>query len=559
MTPHDPQVLVVGGGPTGLLTAGELARRGIAVRLIEKHPFRQQLSKALVVQARTLEVMDIIGISEHFLKSGYPAPGLNISLDNRRPVSVDMRALRTRFPYLLVLPQQETEEILETYLSAHGASMERGLEARHVEQVDGAVDTYVQTPDDTEQLIRSRYLVACDGAHSTVRARLGVPFVGREQDYIVFLADVKLVHRFNKARITNFTSARGFLSILPFLGEYARIFAVDFTKQKRSATETLTLADLQDTVDAIAPIKLDLGEPRWITRFLSPSRQVPNSRYGRVFFVGDAAHAHSPAGGQGMNNGLQDAFNLAWKLAMALNGEAPESLLETYNLERHPVDAEAQRRTDLMFRSFTLRNRVLKSIRNVAIRTLVPIPSIQRKLSGDLSGISVSYRFTKQSHQDRERGRSWNKILAGDRLPDVELWKPDQPCLRLYELLRGPGYVLLAYTSIGKLDRCRHELETFTQFLRNEFVGAVRPFIVLDEGVPDDLDKSAPVLVDFKGQFRSEFQPDREGIFFVRPDGYLAFANAGFEWSDDVFLAWVCARNKDKPSPNGSSVCSGLG
>jgi 2-polyprenyl-6-methoxyphenol hydroxylase-like FAD-dependent oxidoreductase len=545
MTPHDPQVLVVGGGPTGLLTAGELARRGIAVRLIEKHPFRQPLSKALVVQARTLEVMDIIGISEDFLKRGYPAPGLNMSLDNRRPVSVDMRTLHTRFPYLLVLPQQETEEILEVHLCAHGASMERGLEARHVEQVDGAVDTYVQTPDDTEQRVRSRYLVACDGAHSTVRARLGVPFVGREQDYIVFLADVRLVHRFNKARITNFTSARGFLSILPFLGEYARIFAVDFTKQKERTTEALALPDLQDTVDAIAPIKLDLGEPHWITRFLSPSRQVPNSRYGGVFFVGDAAHAHSPAGGQGMNNGLQDAFNLAWKLAMVLNGEAPESLLETYNLERHPVDAEAQRRTDLMFQSFTLRNRVLKSIRNVAIPTLVPIPSIQRKLSGYLAGISVSYRFTRRSRQARQRGRSWNKLWPGDRVPDVELWKPDQPCLRLYELLRAPGYVLLAYTSIGKLDRFRRDLETLIHFLRDEFAGAVRPFIVLDEGVPDDLDKLAPVLVDFKGQFRSEFQPDREGIFLVRPDGYLAFANAGFERGDDAFLAWACVRKTE--------------
>jgi 2-polyprenyl-6-methoxyphenol hydroxylase-like FAD-dependent oxidoreductase len=273
------EVLVVGAGPTGLTTALELARRGIAMRVVERHAERPPISKALVVQARTLELMDIAGLADAFVNRGYPAPGLNVSLGAGKPASIDLRNLDTRFPYLLVLPQNETEEILESGLRQAGGSVERGVEFVRVEQRDrSGVLSNLRTADGQEAAIYSRYLVACDAAHSTVRHALNLSFEGKQYETTVFLADVKLDADLVKSRIANFTSSRGFVSVLPFLGDYSRIFAVDFTKQNRPASDELELSDLQETVDAIVSTKLEPREPRWITRFCSPSRQVATSR-----------------------------------------------------------------------------------------------------------------------------------------------------------------------------------------------------------------------------------------------------------------------------------------
>jgi 2-polyprenyl-6-methoxyphenol hydroxylase-like FAD-dependent oxidoreductase len=527
----ETEVLVVGAGPVGLMAAGELARRGVGVRVIEKATERSPLSKALVVQPRTLETMDLIGLAEEFVRSGYPAPGLNVGLGSgKKPISVEMRGLDTRFPYLLVLPQAETEEILEARLGEHGVAIERGVEFVGVEQSDSDyVVSRVRLSDGSEERVRSRYLIGCDGAHSAVRHAVGLPFEGTNYDSVIFLADVKIDgEEFVKSRITNFTSRRGFVSVLPFLGEYSRIFAVDFAKQHRAPNEELTLPDLQNTVDAIVPMKLTIREPRWLTRFYAPSRQVPTKCVGRVFLAGDAAHAHSPAGGQGMNTGLQDAFNLTWKLAMVLRGDAPEELLASYDAERHPVDARIQRETDMMLRSFLLRNPALKAARDLAARTLIPLRPVQRRLAGDLSGVGVNYRFTKGAREDRQRGLPAGTIRTGDRVPDLELWDVRRPSVRLYELLREPGYALFVFASATRLGAYRRSLDALVRVVKDTYGGeVVRPYVVLDEGTPEAVEVEAPVLIDFKGQFRGKLGAGHGSVLLVRPDGYVAFHHIG--------------------------------
>ncbi|MCA1737415.1 MAG: FAD-dependent monooxygenase [Actinobacteria bacterium] len=527
----ETEVLVVGAGPTGLMTAGELARRGVAVRIVEKAPERSPLSKALVIHARTLETMDLIGLSDEFVRRGYPAPGLNVGIDSgKKPISVEMQGLDIRFPYMLVLPQEETEEILEARLGEHGVTIERDAEFVDVERHDDrSVVSRVRFSGGREEWISSRYLVGCDGAHSAVRRAIKLPFEGKQQGSVAFLGDVKIDSEFVKSRITNFPSQRGFVSVLPFLGEYSRVFAVDFTKQDRTPDEELTLADLQDTVDAIAPTKLPMREPRWLTRFRSPSRQVPTNRLGRVFLTGDAAHAHSPAGGQGMNTGLQDAFNLGWKLAMVLRGEAPGELLESYDAERHPVDARVQHATDLMFRSFVVRNPSLKTARNLAARVLVPLPPVQKRLAANLSGVGIRYRFTDRSREARSHEVPKGAVQAGDRVPDLELWDVQQPFVRLYELLRQPGYALFAFVSATRLGADREHLVTLVRSVSEGHGGALRPRVVLDEGVPEAVDAEVPTLIDFKGQFRGKLGAEHGSVLLMRPDGYVAFHRKGFD------------------------------
>ncbi|MBV8099993.1 MAG: FAD-dependent monooxygenase [Verrucomicrobia bacterium] len=524
-------VLVVGAGPTGLTAALELVRRDVAVRVIEKRSERQLISKALVVQARTLEIMDIAGLAGTFVRRGYPAPGLNVSLGLGKQVAIELEKLDTRFPYLLVLPQNDTEEILESGFKQAGGSVERDIELIGIDQTDrDGVFSKLRLPDGREKSVRSQYLIGCDGAHSTVRQTLNLPFEGKQHEAIVFLADVKLNAEFVKSRITNFTSRRGFVSILPFLGEYARIFAVDFTKQNADESDELDLSDLQETVDAIVSMKLTLSEPRWITRFCSPSRQVPVARVGNVFLAGDAAHAHSPAGGQGMNAGMQDAFNLGWKLAMVLRKEAPSELLASYDGERHSVDARIQRQTDLMFETFLLRNPLLKAARDIAAAALVHRKLLQRKLAGDLSNVSINYRHTKESRASRSSKLARNAIQAGDRVPDVDLWATEQPDLRLYELLREGGYGLFAYVSATRLSAERNRLTSLLQSLSQMYGETIRPYVVCDEGVPEMKNANGSVVVDFKGQFRRKLGAESGSVLLTRPDGYLALHHLGFDF-----------------------------
>ncbi|KAB8189122.1 FAD-dependent oxidoreductase [Nonomuraea phyllanthi] len=517
------EVLVVGAGPVGLMAAGELARRGIAVRVVDRETTRDSLSKALVVHARTLEIMDLGGISDEFVKRGYPAPGLDVSLQRRgRPVSVNLRTLDTRFPYMLVLPQRQTEEILAERLSSYGVTVERGSEVVALEQHPDHVVAAVRAKDGREERIRARYLIGCDGAHSTVRRLLDLPFEGKQLDSLVLIGDVKADVDLVRSRITNLTSSRGFVSLLPFLGDHVRVFAVDFSRQNHTRNDALTLEELQETVNAIAPSKITLTEPSWLTRYVAPSRQVRRIRVDRFFLAGDATHAHSPAAGQGMNMGLQDAANLSWKLAMVLRSQAPTRLLDTYDLERHAVHTSVRHGTDQMFRAFTLTNPALQLARGILTRTVVTRAPVQRRLAGRLSGISINYRH---AHLGERRRRA--ALQPGDRVPDADLWIAHRASIRLYELLRDPGYGLFVFATADRLAADRRHIAGLIAGVTQTYGPAVRPHLVVDEGVIDPTEMGAPVYVDVAGHFARKLGARHASVFLLRPDGYLAAHHTG--------------------------------
>jgi len=261
-------------------------------------------------------------------------------------------------------------------------------------------------------------------------------------------------------------------------------------------------------------------------------------RRGRVFVAGDAAHSHSPAGGQGMNSGLQDAYNLAWRLASVWLRNSSETLLDGYNEERHPVNERIQRETDAMFRSFVLENPLLKTGRDLLLRSLLPFSPVQRELGESLSNIGVDYTFTKPSKAERHcEAAASHGLSAGARVPDADLWRPGEPYLRLYEVLRQPNMSLFAYVVAEKLDAERSLIESLMKRLESVFAHRLARTIVIDEGLPDEVKVGVEVLVDYKGQFASRLGAAHGSLFLIRPDGYLAFHRTG--WTHEKIVARV--------------------
>jgi 2-polyprenyl-6-methoxyphenol hydroxylase-like FAD-dependent oxidoreductase len=536
---HLVDVLIVGAGPTGLTAAMELARRGIPFRLIEKDRARSPYSRALALHARTLELLELSSaqLVDTLVREGYTAPGVNLSAGAGHPVVSDFSALDTRYPYLLILPQARTEELLEAHLARLGHTIERGIELKDLTQDADAVSAQLQHVDGQTEHVRAGYVLGCDGAHSTVRHSLDLPFQGQDYAWTAFLGDVKLEGNAAQEGLRQFSNERGLAMVFPFQDDYSRVVTIDIAYQHGPAHEALTLDELQDSVDAILPAPTRLSEPRWLTRWSAQLRQVPSYRVGRAFLAGDAAHIHSPAGGQGLNTGIQDAYNLAWKLALVLRAQAPQSLLDTYQAERHPVGEQAMRSSDLLLRTTLLPNAAVRAGRNVAVRALVPLPPLQHLISDSLSGLGITYHRWDPRAQLRKLIPGAHALQAGDRIPNPEL-KPAVLTTRtptsvdLYGVLRQAhgAYVLFIDVAPAHIDQDRQHIARLLQRVKQSAGETITVCAVFEQGseaIAHNVDAAA--FIDFKQQFRHKLGTHHGSILLARPDGYLALHLPGLQ------------------------------
>lgn len=421
-------VIVVGAGPAGLLLAGDLAEAGIAVTVLERRDGRvSNLSRAFGVHARTMEQLDARGLADQLLPTG--AALAKLRLFDR--VEVDLTELPTRFPYLLITPQYNVERLLLARAEKAGVEIIHNAEVTGLRQDDTGVT--VTTEDTT---YRAAYAVGTDGFHSTVRAALGQPFPGKSVLKSIMLADVKVAEQPAELLTVNGVGD-AFAFIAPFGDGYYRVFAWDRRKQVAD-NEPLTLDEVRDVARRALGSDFGMHDPRWLSRFHSDERQTPHYRVGRVFLAGDAAHVHSPAGGQGMNTGLQDAANLSWKLAAVLRG-APATLLDTYQTERHPVGRSVLRSSGAIIRAAMIKSAAGRAIRGFVARRALSVPRIRTKVTGQLSGVGYAYPTPAGAHE-----------LVGTRAADIPL----ADGRRLYEALRDGHFVLVGDTdATGWADR----------------------------------------------------------------------------------------------------------
>jgi 2-polyprenyl-6-methoxyphenol hydroxylase-like FAD-dependent oxidoreductase len=396
-------VVVVGAGPAGSMVAAELARAGRSVTVLERHAQPSTLSRAFGVHARTLEVLDSRGLADRLLATGRRAPALRLW----RGAELDLGKLPSRFPFVLVTPQGNVDRLLEDEARAQGAEIVRGVTVTSVTQDAGSV--LVRAGD---RRYRASYVVGADGVHSTVREQIGQPFPGDSVLRSIMLADAYLADP-PRELITVNAVKDCFAFLAPFGDGWFRIIAWD-RRHQAAETDPVDVEDIRDVLRRAMGTDYGLGEVRWKSRFASDERQVPQYRTGRVFLAGDAAHVHSPAGGQGMNTGIQDAVNLGWKLAAVLNG-ADEAILDSYQEERHPVGKMVLRSSGATIRAMIIRTAPGRFLRDNLIRAVLHTPPVARKIAGMFSGVGISYH------------RRGQHKLVGTRYPG----------------LRHPGFVLV--------------------------------------------------------------------------------------------------------------------
>ncbi|MFE5869585.1 FAD-dependent monooxygenase [Streptomyces roseifaciens] len=434
LAPAPADVIVVGAGPTGLLLAGDLAAAGVRVTVVEKRAQESNLTRAFAVHARTLEAFDARGIAEPLLATGPFLDTLRIFGRGR----IDLSRLPSRFPGVLMTPQYETERVLEERALKAGAVLRRGAEVTGLRQdADGVEldvrDVGVRNGGDgaesgASETLRAAYVVGADGVRSAVRKALGMPFPGRSVLRSVMLADVRLEAEPDGLPVFN-SGRDGFAFLVAFGDGYYRAIAWRRGCDLPSSAP-VDLDDLKDLTRAVFGTDYGMHDARWTSRFHSDERQVPRYREGRVFLAGDAAHVHSPAGGLGMNAGLQDAANLGWKLAAVLKGTAPDALLDGYHDERHPVGRLVLRLSGTLVRSVLLASPVARGLRDAVALAAGAVPFATDRGALMISGIGIGYPAPPGSHP-----------LAGRRAPDLPLVeRPGEPS-RLYEALRAGTHV----------------------------------------------------------------------------------------------------------------------
>ena len=515
------RVLIVGAGPTGLTAALELSRLGIPVRIIDKQAAPPTTSRAVGVQARTLELLELRGLADEMVRLGNPGLAASFYGRGKRVFRLDFTRIDSRYHYLLFISQAETERILRTAVEKQGVRIERGVElvglAQDVLSHDpNPVRVVLRHADGRLEQAQAPWLISAEGAHSAVRATLDLPFEGKTRDEQYALGDLHIDGELAETDLHIFSSAHGFLGLFPMGNRRFRLMASN-PLSRPSKDAAPTLQELQAIYDQRSQVPARFRDMSWSSWFRINSRMVARLKVGRLLLGGDAAHIHSPAGAQGMNTGIQDMINLAWKLALVLKGQAPPALLDTYEQERLPVIRDVLAKTEGMTNVIGS-GKVGPWAQEAAMA--------QDTIATGMCQLAIGYRDSPLSATYLQEG-----LHAGDRMPDLPV---------RYRSERGAGWQ--ERTLFSLLDPSRFTLLA-VRFAESaaapadpyDAVQPWRPLIGVVELAP------APEAA--RERFQAVFGRS-DGVFLVRPDGYVGFASGEHAWTrqlDAYCRLWLSA------------------
>lgn len=488
----DAAVLIVGAGPTGLVLALWLTKLGIRVRIIDTTAEPGTTSRAIAVQARTLELYSQVGLSADVVERGLQISGINLWRGGSRAARVELGPIgagMSPFPYALAFGQDEHEKLLVERLAAMGVNVERRTTLLRYEQDAHGVDAVIKDAAGEESHHRAAYIAGCDGAHSTVRETIGAAFSGGTYSGVFYVADV----------IASGPATNGEIHVELDEAEFLAVFALKGAGQVRlvgpalmgdvGAHRELSFDDIDERV--IRNLKLSISKVNWFSTYKVHHRVADKFRDRRAFLLGDAAHVHSPVGGQGMNTGIGDAVNLAWKLASVIRAEFPDSLLDTYEAERRSFARRLVATTDRAFTFITKQGRIARVVRTRVVPNIVPLlfrsKAARTLMFKTVSQVSLNYRMSALSEG------AAGSVRGGDRLPWV------------------------------KLENGTDNFAPLTSLMWQVHVyGKAR------EGVSDACaELKIPLHVFPWGPAMKKVGLVRDGHYLVRPDGYVALADAG--------------------------------
>lgn len=472
-------VIVVGGGPVGLWTACELRLAGLEVAVLERRSEPVAQSRALTIHGRTLELFAMRGIADRFLAEGRPIPSGHYGALATR---LDFSSFDTRFPFTLFLPQSRTETLIEQHALALGVTILWGHRAETIAGDPQGGYAVAACHEHGMTTFHARAVVGADARRSIVRQSAGITFEGHDSTQSVMMGDVIVEPLEGPPSLRMISSERGGVMMGPLgRGSRMRVIVMDPQRCLVPADTPLSLEELSASAQTVLGMDLRLSDPSWLTRFGNETRVATAYRHGNLFIAGDAAHIHMPAGGQGMNVGLQDAMNLGWKLAAVLKGQAPDALLDTYEAERLPVGLSLTRNTQAQTALMTGFDPAHLALRD-EMSGLLTIPAVNRHLAGILSGFDLSYPAT---------GLFESTPGAGERVPDRSLILADGSSANVHGLLASGKWLHLSFEDDAQL--------MLPRWLNKDAVHFVKA----------DLAQHAAV------------QP-RAAAMLIRPDGYCA-------------------------------------
>lgn len=528
-------VVVAGAGPVGLMMAAELTRHGARVAVVDKSSGTKSISKALIQHVRTQEVMDAAGVIDAVRAAAVPLQRVEVHAYGRHIGAWRLNEVDSPYPSPVILGQDRTEQILEQRLNALGVRVRWGSEAVAVEQDAHGVRVRVKN-DHGEQEVDAAYAVGCEGSDSVIRAAARLSFEGERYTGEQFIqADCKIRWSYATGASHLFLTdhgdagASGYLMVIEMPNDIVRVF-VSLPDDNPPRHDDPMLDDVQNALRRLGASDAELYEPIWLARYRTSHRTANTFRAGRLFVAGDAGHVHVPIGGQGMNTGLQDAFNLGWKLAAVAAGDAAPSLLDSYSAERVPIAEQLISGTDRAYRFVLHPGSFARGVAKRLGPFILGLDVVQRAFRATLEEVGINYRGGPIT-TDRSRG---GKVKAGDRAPDARVVDAQsQDTMRLFDLMRGTHWTLFIFTadcgapvpqvSAAAVIAARHGVKA----------------VVVDRAPTWFETGAATNVLDRAGDAHHAYGERRPTAYLVRPDWYVGYRGP---LADTASLEAYCQR-----------------
>ena len=496
------EVIIIGAGPTGLSLACQFIRYGVDFVIIDKKEGVTTYSKALGVHARTLEIYEQLGLAQKAVEQGAITGKVRLFEGGKVLNEVDLSNLGeglSPYPYMLVLEQDKNERLLYDHMQSHGKDVLWQAELESFEQNESGVTARIKTASGEVQTIEANYLVGCDGPRSPVRHALGLSFEGSTFERLFYVADVEIEWKYSHDALQLCMTDKSIVAFFPMKGEKRYRIVGSFPEGTKKEPDDFLYEEIEQHIREEALIELEISNVRWFSVYKVHTRHVERFSKGRCFLAGDSAHVHTPAGGQGMNTGIQDAYNLAWKIAMVLRGKANEKILETYNEERLKNAKNLLETTDRMFNFMAGTDWFLNLIRTTIFppvaKYVLSIDAVRKRFFPLVSQIGINYRNKTLSEQN---GDEAFEVKAGDRMPyflaDGE---------SIYDRLREAKFHLLTFSDgASNYQTMRNEIESEYTHLIDYHVVPLYPSV------------------------REIFGTDKPFNILLRPDNYIGFISS---------------------------------